>query len=312
MLKMVWAAALLDLLAGDPRWLPHPVIGIGRLIRRLQAGLENSPLIPRTAGVILAAATVGMTATTAWFLLQVAGALHPLLYAAVWVLFAFSSLAARSLHRESGEVIRCLEQEDLDGARGALSLIVGRETSNLDRPGIIKATLETVAENSSDGVVSPLFYLFLGGPVLALAYKAVNTLDSMVGYRNDRYLEFGWASARLDDLANWLPARLTGGLMVAAAWLLRLRAADAWRVMLRDARKHASPNAGFPEAAAAGALGVQLGGSAVYFGETVGKATLGDADRTLTAEVYREMIRLMYLAGLLALVLGSILTVLVR
>jgi len=310
--EMIWAAALLDLLAGDPRWLPHPVVGIGRLVQGFQSGLENSPLPPRVAGVFLTAGVVGVTAAAAWLFLEIAASLHPLLRAAAWIGLAFTTLAARSLHRESEEVIRCLEKDDLEGARVALSMIVGRETRSLDRPGIIKAAVETVAENSSDGIIAPLFYLFLGGPVLALAYKAVNTLDSMVGYHTERYLEFGWASARLDDLANWLPARLTGGLMAAAAWLLRLRWMEAWRVMLRDARKHASPNAGYPEAAAAGALGVQLGGPAVYFGTFVEKATLGDGERQLSTDVYREMIRLMYLTGFLALVLGTVLTVLAR
>jgi adenosylcobinamide-phosphate synthase len=192
----------------------------------------------------------------------------------------------------------------LDEARLSLALIVGRETGSLDEEGILRACIETVAENTSDGVIGPLFYLFLGGPILALIYKGASTLDSMVGYRDDRYRELGWASARFDDLLNLIPSRLTGLLMAVAAFPVGLNGWGALRIMARDARKHSSPNAGFPEAAAAGALGVRLGGAAVYFGERVEKPTLGDPGRPITPATYRAMVRLMYLSSLLALGLG--------
>ncbi|HLO25804.1 MAG TPA: adenosylcobinamide-phosphate synthase CbiB, partial [Geobacteraceae bacterium] len=187
-----------------------------------------------------------------------------------------------------------LARGDIGEARRNLSYIVGRDSANLDEPEIWRATVETVAENSSDGVIAPLFYLMLGGPPLALAYKAINTLDSMVGYKNEQYLQFGWASARCDDLANWLPARLTGLLMVLAAPLAGLSMTRAWWMMARDGHNHASPNSGIPEAAAAGALGVQLGGTNRYFGKPVAKPTIGDALKPLSREAYRGAVRLMY------------------
>ena len=213
---------------------------------------------------------------------------------AVAVFLAWTCLAARSLHGESRLVAEALARGDIGEARRYLSYIVGRDTADLDEPEIWRATVETVAENTSDGVIAPLFYLMLGGPVLALAYKAVNTLDSMVGYKNDRYLLFGWASARCDDLANWLPARLTGLLMVLAAPFTGLSLTGAWWIMVRDGRNHASPNSGIPEAAAAGALGVQLGGTNRYFGKPVAKPTIGDALKPLSREAYRGAVRLMY------------------
>jgi adenosylcobinamide-phosphate synthase len=185
-------------------------------------------------------------------------------------------------------------------------MIVGRDTAPLDEQGILRACIETVAENTSDGVVAPLCYLGLGGPLAGILYKAASTLDSLVGYRNQRYRDFGWAAARLDDLLNWLPARMTALLMVAASVPLRLRAGEAWRVMRRDARRHASPNAGWPEAAAAGALGVQLGGPACYGGVWQEKPTFGDGGRPLTVVDYRQMVRLMYLVTLLMFGLAAL------
>jgi adenosylcobinamide-phosphate synthase len=179
-------------------------------------------------------------------------------------------------------------------------MIVSRDTGKLEEGDILRAVVETVAENISDGIVAPLVYLALGGPVAALLYKAVNTMDSMVGYQNDRYRYFGSWAARIDDLANWVPARLSGLILVGAAACLKLDRGSAWQVMRRDARKMKSPNAGYPEAAAAGALGVQLGGVNFYFGQAVEKPTLGDARRPMTLDTYRRMVRLMYLASLAA------------
>jgi adenosylcobinamide-phosphate synthase len=212
---------------------------------------------------------------------------------------AWFCLAARSLHRESKQVADALEAGDLEGARQLLSQIVGRDTAELSEEQVWRATVETVAENSSDGVVAPLFFLMLGGPLAALAYKAVNTLDSMVGYRNERYLHFGWAAARLDDLVNWLPARLTGGLICCCAHSIGLSGQGAWRIMERDGRKHSSPNAGIPEAAVAGALGVRLGGSSSYFGQLVEKPFIGEPLQPLDTRAWRGSIRLMYGAEML-------------
>lgn len=304
---LVLGAFGLDLLLGDPRRIPHPVVYIGELITRLEIPLAGLLRNRRQAGVLLTLGTLTVTGALVWGMLALAEQIHPWLYIGLWVWLGYTTLALRSLHRESREVVKWVAAGDLGEARRALSLIVGRDTSQLDEEAILRACLETVAENTSDGVVAPLFYLSLGGPVAALLYKAASTLDSMVGYRNDRYRELGWASAKLDDLLNLIPARLTGMLMVLAAFPLGLNSWGALKIMLRDARKPSSPNAGFPEAAAAGALGVQFGGPAVYFGQRVDKPTLGDADGPITLRSYRQMVGLLYLTALLALGLGLLL-----
>jgi adenosylcobinamide-phosphate synthase len=296
---IVLAAVALDLVLGDPRLLPHPVVAIGRLISLLEKVLRRLVANPRLAGVILLVATVGFTYSVSALLLQVANAVSPQAGLAVAIYLAWVTLAARSLHVESAKVAKALACEDLDGARLALSYIVGRETAELDGTEIVRGAVETVAENTGDGVIAPLFYLLIGGPALAMAYKAVNTLDSMVGYKNERYADFGWASARFDDLANLIPARLSALLMVAAAPLCRLNGARAWRIMRRDCRKHSSPNSGFPESAAAGALGVRLGGANRYFGKLLEKPTIGDPTFPLSLEAYSGVIRLMYCSELL-------------
>ncbi len=297
------SAVLLDLLLGDPRRLPHPVVGIGRIISALEKILRRLVRNERLGGVLLLITVVGLTTTITLLLVKGASALHPYLSFAVSTLLSYTCLAARSLHVESKLVADRLNSGDLAGAREYLSRIVGRDTDDLTEPEIWRALVETVAENTSDGVIAPLFYLMIGGPVLGLAYKAVNTLDSMVGYKNERYLRFGWASARFDDLANWLPARMTGLLMVAVAPLAGLSGRDSFRMMLRDGGNHSSPNSGIPEAATAGALGVRLGGASSYFGTIVDKPTIGDKVRELNLESYCGAIRLMYGSAALLLVL---------
>ena len=291
---IVLAAVALDLLLGDPRALPHPVAAIGRMISFLELPLRRLFTNARLAGVVLLITTVGGSYAGAALLLKGAYAIAPDAGFVLGLYLAWVSLAARSLHLESGKVARALRREDLPGARLALSYIVGRETERLDEQGILRGAVETVAENTGDGVIAPLFFLMLGGPALAIAYKAVNTLDSMVGYKNERYLDFGWASARFDDLANYLPARLTALLMVFAAPLCALSASGAWRIIRRDCRNHASPNSGYPEAAAAGALGVRLGGSNRYFGKLVDKPSIGDPTVPLSLAAYAGVLRLMY------------------
>ncbi len=309
---IVVTAFVLDLILGDPRWFPHPVVLMGDLIRRLEILLVALFDSRRIAGILLCTMTLGIVTLITWVILSVANLIHPYIGAAVGVLVAYTTLALRSLHRESSEVVRYLEEGNLDEARRSLSLIVGRQTSELDEEGILKACIETMSENTSDAVVAPLFYLFIGGPLLAVFYKAVSTLDSMVGYKTDRYRELGWASARLDDLFNIIPARLTAILMAVAAFPLKLNPMRAVWMVLRDAHKTSSPNSGWPEAATAGALGVQLGGPATYFGQKVAKPTLGDAKRPVTIASYRAMVRLMYLTSFLALGLGVWITVVVR
>jgi adenosylcobinamide-phosphate synthase len=288
------SAVFLDLLLGDPRWLPHPVVGIGKLITALEKVLRRLVSNELLGGTVLLLAVVGITSVLALLFLKGAYSVSPYLGVALATVIAWTCLAARSLHGESKLVADRLADGDVAGARHYLSRIVGRDTDDLDEPEIWRALVETVAENTSDGIIAPLLYLMIGGPVLGLAYKAVNTLDSMVGYRNERYIKFGRASARFDDLANWLPARLTGLLMVVAAPLLGLSAGNAFSIMLRDGGNHSSPNSGIPEAATAGALGVRLGGTNRYFGKPVAKPTIGDPLRELSRQSYQGAVRLMY------------------
>jgi adenosylcobinamide-phosphate synthase len=222
--------------------------------------------------------------------------------ALIWL--AYSTLATRSLHKESSHVAQALRTGDLALARARLSFIVSRETSQLDRDAILRALVETVSENISDAIVAPLFYLALFGPVGALAYKAINTMDSMLGYKNERYRYFGRFAARADDLANWVPARISGWLLVAASTCLGMDWRAAANIMMRDAPKMKSPNAGYPEAATAGALGVQLGGPSFYFGARVEKPLLGEPINRITLETYSRTIRLMYLSSGLAFLMA--------
>ncbi len=270
-------AIALDLLIGDPRWLPHPVRAIGAFAPAVEKATRR--LIPhlRLAGVLAEIVIVGASAAAAWGAVRLAVLAHPLASDVVSIVIIYTTIAARDLAGHSLAVFAALHRDDLPLARRCVAMIVGRDTAALDAAGVSRAAVESVAESTVDGVTAPIFFAVLFGPAGAMAYRAINTLDSMFGYKDDRYFYFGWAAARLDDLANYVPARLTGPLMAAAAALLGRRAADSFRVLARDARKHESPNAGFPEAAMAGALGVQLGGRNYYNGEPLDKPTIGDA-----------------------------------
>ncbi len=283
------AAFLFDFLMGDPRWLPHPVRQMGRLIDRTEKMLRpylKTPRQERLGGVALVILVFGVTLFAAWLVtaaliqLSLSGKMLFIQIAAVigLVYLAATTLALRELISETVQVARLIQQGNLEQARKSLALIVGRDTCDLSPRQIQKALIETLAENLSDGVIAPLFYLTLGGLPAALAYKAINTMDSMVGYKNDRYRQFGWAAARLDDLVNFLPARISAALIALASGLLARKPAialTAWRTMRADGKKHASPNAGLPEAAMAGALGVCLGGPCAYGGIIVAKPYLG-------------------------------------
>jgi adenosylcobinamide-phosphate synthase len=246
-------------------------------------------------GAALAIVTIALVAFCTWALIAIAHTVAKPLAVITAIAIAWTTLALRGLDDAAHAVERALAENDEAGARRALPALVGRDPNALDRPGIVRATVESVAENTSDGVIAPLFFLFVGGPVAAMAYKAINTLDSMIGYRDDRYLYFGRWAARIDDAANYLPARLTALCMMVAAQFVTGRASQAWTVCRADARRHASPNAGFPEAAAAGALGIQLGGDATYGGEVERRAAMGSADRLpLVADItsMRSMMRI--------------------
>lgn len=298
------AGLLLDLLFGDPGWLYHPVRLIGNWISWAERQLRKvcgSHLM--AAGGVLWVMTALMAFLIPFALLALAGWLHPALRFLLETFWCFQILAARSLSSESRKVYEKLKESDLPGARRAVSMIVGRDTEKLTEEGVTKAAVETVAENTSDGVTAPLIYMMIGGAPLGFLYKAVNTMDSMLGYKNDRYLYFGRLPAKMDDIFNYIPARVTGLLMTAAAFLTGLDGKNAWRIYRRDRRKHASPNAAQTESVCAGALGVQLAGDAVYFGKVYKKEFIGDALRRIEPEDIQRTGRLMYAAELLTFLL---------
>ncbi len=293
-------AVVLDQLLGDPRWLPHPVRLIGAACLRGER-LTRAVLPPRMAGICTVALILGLTGLSVWSLITVATVIHPWLGTAASILLLYTTIAPRDLVRHSTEVHAALRNGDLPEARQRVSMIVGRDTANLDEAGVARAAVESVAESMVDGVTAPLFFALLGGPLAAMLYKAINTMDSMFGYKNERYLDFGWAAARLDDLANFVPARLTSLMIPAAAFPLRLDPKRSLLILLRDRFAHASPNSGHSEAAVAGALGVQLGGPNSYFGTVVEKPAIGDATRPLEAQDILRANRLMLLSSALTL-----------
>ena len=302
------AAYLLDLASGDPPWMPHPVRWIGRLITGVENLLYNDsapPALMRVSGFALWAIVIAVVVCTARALISLSSFAGPIFGDLALIWLAYTTLATRSLHKESSRIADALRINDLALARTRLSLIVSRETAQLDEAAIVRALVETVSENISDAIIAPLFYLAIFGPVGALTYKAINTMDSMLGYKNERYRYFGSFAARADDIANLIPARISGWLVVGASALMGMDWRSSARVMMRDASKMNSPNAGYPEAAAAGALGVQLGGTSFYFGQSVAKPLLGDPVQPLTLEAYSRMIRLMYLSSALAFFMAT-------
>jgi adenosylcobinamide-phosphate synthase len=291
---------LLDQLLGDPRWLPHPVRWIGRLVEALEKPLRQA-FPERLGGVILLILVTGTAGGLTWVTLELTAICHPLAKLGLSAILIYYGLAARSLASDTGSVLKSCEQEDWPQARKELNGLVGRQTSELLPEEIYRASIETVAENTSDAIIAPLFYAAMFGPVGTWVYKAINTLDSMVGYRDPRYQKFGWASARADDIANYLPARLTYALLSLAAWITACKGKAAWRIGWRDGRKHPSPNAGWPEAAMAGALGVQLGGSSSYSDGVEEKPLLGESLEPLTLKKARQAIRVMQVTAWLGL-----------
>ena len=300
------AAYVLDLFLGDPRGYPHPVRLIGKTISLFEKKFlqwAHTPWMQRFSGVILAVTIVSGAGTLTWIIIRSAEWVHPVFSSAISIFFAYTTLATRNLYDEPRKVIRALEQGDLNLARKEVGFLVSRETDHLDEKEICRALIETVSENTSDGIVAPLFYLAIGGPPLAMAYKALNTLDSMVGYRNDRYRYLGWASARGDDLANLIPSRLTALLSVLSSFILGKNWKATWKIAWRDGRKSPSPNSGYPEAAMAGALGVQLGGKNFYFGRVEEKALIGEPERLIDKKVAKESLRLMVVNSFIAVII---------
>ena len=307
---ILWAGLAgfaLDLLFGDPPWLPHPVVLMGRYItafeRVVRRLLPKTPKGERLGGTLLALSLPLLTFTLSSAVCLLARRLHPAAETAVQAFWCAQCLAARGLADAGRDVYRALRSGTLDEARLAVGRVVGRDTERLDAEGVTKAAVETVAENFSDGVAAPMLFCFLGGAPLGLTYKAVNTMDSMVAYKNARYLHFGRAAARLDDAANFLPSRLAALLLILAALVTGQDPLGAWRVWRRDRNRHLSPNAGQTESACAGALGIQLGGDAWYFGERHKKAALGDAKRPAEPEDIIRTNRMMYCGSALLLLL---------
>ncbi|MDD7174516.1 MAG: adenosylcobinamide-phosphate synthase CbiB [Clostridiales bacterium] len=288
----------LDALLGDPDWLLHPVCVIGSYIsfaeKRLRAGGRNL----RRSAMLLTASTVLLTMAAAGALLALLGCLGRIPRLVGMALLDWLGLAMTSLAREARGVERALAHS-VEAGRAQVARIVGRDTQRLSEEEIIKATVETVAENTTDGVIAPMLYAALGGPVLLWGFKAASTLDSMVGYMDERYRDIGWSSARLDDLLNFIPARITGPLLCLAAALTGLDGKNAWRVMRRDHACHKSPNCAWSEAAAAGALHIQLGGTHDYFGKPMAKPTIGDADRPAERSDIARAVSLMIAASVL-------------
>ncbi|MDP4095306.1 adenosylcobinamide-phosphate synthase CbiB [Paenibacillus sp. P96] len=303
---IILAAYILDRIIGDPRWIPHPVIGMGKLISLVESGIRRyarSAVVLRWAGLLLPLIVVGAAYLLTWLTVILLGKIHPWLAIGAEVLLIATTIATKGLKDAGIAVYKELRSGDLPAARAALGMIVGRDTKELDEPEIVRGTVETIAENIVDAIISPLFYALIGGAPLAMAYRAVNTLDSMVGYKNEKYIHLGWASARLDDAANFIPARLTAILLVAAAWLKRLEPLRSWLTVWRDARLHPSPNSGFPESAVAGALGVRLGGYNVYHGVRSFRAYMGDPTRQFEEEDIRRTVALMFLSSWLFVLL---------
>lgn len=301
---------LLDLLFGDPYFLPHPIRFIGCLIAKVEKcflGKNKSRNEKRKLrqGICMVIIVLSSTMTAATLILFLTYSMNCYLGIAVEMIMTYQILAAKCLKDESMKVYQCLKEKTLPEARKAVSMIVGRDTDCLDEAGVAKAAIETVAENTSDGVIAPMLYTALGGPILGLLYKAVNTMDSMIGYKNDTYLYFGRAAAKLDDVVNFLPARISAYLMIIASFIggKCFSGKKAYYIYKRDNRNHASPNSAQTESVCAGALGIQLAGDASYFGKIVKKPYIGDSVRAVEYEDIRRVNRLMYLTAWLSAII---------
>ncbi len=306
-LQIVIAFAL-DILLGDPEYYFHPVRVFGKAIEKLEPRLRNYFSNLYVGGVLLALLVIGGAALGTWILLAISTHLSVWLGALFRIYLFYACLGAGCLANEVRSVLSSLRAENITEARSRLSRIVGRDTKDMDEKEILRALVETTAESTVDGIVSVLFYAFLGGPVLAMAFKAASTLDSMVGYKNERYREFGWASARVDDALNYIPARIGANFICLAS----LATGDSFRraaiTVIQDARSQPSPNSGYPEAAFAGALGIQLGGRNVYQGKAVDKSFLGRAINNLSVTIAERSLRLMFATAILCLLAGLLLS----
>ncbi|WP_414698376.1 adenosylcobinamide-phosphate synthase CbiB [Peptacetobacter sp. AB845] len=287
---------IMDLVFGDPYWFPHPVRFIGKLISKTEKFIRKHAKSEESLkywGILMWLVPVVTTALVTTFIVKIAS-FNKYVEIFVSAFIIYTTLSTKCLKDEATKIYKVLETGDIKKSRVQLSYIVGRDTTNLSQSEIIRATVETVAENTVDGTISPMFYGFLFGPVGAMTYKAINTLDSMVGYKNDKYLNLGCVSAKLDDVANFIPARLTAIFMPLGAFLCGMNGINSFKIAIRDRKNHKSPNCAFAEGAAAGAMGVQLGGTNIYFGQEVYKPTIGDKKRELENYDIVRMNKLMY------------------
>ncbi len=297
---------LLDLILGDPEWFPHPVRGMGRLIGFIDNRLRGNAgkWGERVKGLILTFIVVGTSAYLAYLVIEFSGKINPYLGSLAWIYLGYTTLSIKDLRVKAKTILRQLEKGSIIESRNRLSKIVGRDTQNLSKEDITVATIESIAESTNDGIIAPLFYLILGGPVLAIAYKSINTLDSMVGHRNGKYLHFGWFSARLDDVLNFIPARIAGFLISVSSFILGKGFKDSFKTMIRDGKKHPSPNSGLSEAAMAGALGIRVGGDSFYQGRLFKRPFLGEAKREVSAELINEALAISFTSSILMFGLG--------
>lgn len=299
-------AFIIDMIVGDPYWLPHPIILIGNMISKGEKTIRKLFKNDFLGGVILSLIVITLSYFIPFSILYFAEKVNINLYFIIELYFCFQIIATKSLKKESMKVYKFLKKEDLKNAKKYLSYIVGRDTDNLDKTAITKATIETIAENTTDGVIAPLIFIAIGGAPLGFLYKAVNTLDSMIGYKNEDYLYFGKFSARLDDVFNFIPARIASLIMIVGSFLIRLDGKNAIRIYLRDRKNHKSPNSAQTESVCAGALNVQLAGDAHYFGKLVKKLTIGDRNKEITPEDIKLANKLMYATAIIGAVIFSI------
>ncbi|MEG1311112.1 MAG: adenosylcobinamide-phosphate synthase CbiB [Romboutsia sp.] len=305
----IYIGYIIDLIVGDPYYFPHPVIYIGKLIKLVENNIRKvckSDKCLKKSGFILWFITVGVTYLITYIIVKVSG-FNIVVSLIVNSFIIYTTLATKCLKDESIKIYNVLKTGDIENSRIQLSYIVGRDTSNLNEGEIIRATVETVAENTVDGIIAPMFYTFIGGAPLAMAYKAINTLDSMVGYKNDKYINLGFASAKIDDIANYIPARISVLLMTIGSFILNYNYKSCFKIAIRDRKNHKSPNCAYPEGAVSGALGVQLGGTNIYFGEAVYKPTIGDKLREIEIDDIVRTNRIMYASSITSLVIFTIL-----
>lgn len=305
-MELIIASYIADLIFGDPRWFIHPVRMMGKLISSFERMLNGSAYtgIQRLWGTVTTVSVIGISGICTYAIIELATKFYPIAGKIAWIFLAYTTLATRDLVMHARAVWKMLSINDIEAARKKLSLMVGRDTQELSRDEIIRATVETVAESTTDGIVAPLFYLFLGGPVLAVMFKAISTLDSMIGHKSEKYLYFGWCAAKLDTIANFIPARITGLLIPVVALFCGKDFVGSLRIMLRDGRKQDSLNSAVSEAAMAGALGIRLGGTCNYSGRIVEHPYLGEQRRPISLSLIKEAVLISIVSSLLMLVAG--------